>query len=474
MSNSVFKKMIMTYLAVILISFIIFALLLINMLEDYYFEKRTEALINEGQKLNNSVINYLNGEVSYERLSVELESIERFLNSKIWVVDNKGYIYGVSNKSQEEWIGKQVSTGDIISVLNGEIITNRGGYDEVFKGPVLTVGVPIIINGNVKNAVFMHSPIYEVEETIKEILKLILTSITIALGISMMLIYFTSQRISKPLMEMNKITKVIASGEFQKRLDIVSDDEIGQLAQSFNNMAGELEKLEEMRKGFIADVSHELRSPLTVIKGYIKGLMEDEIDNDKKAMYVDIIYEETERLTELINNLLDLSKMESGSYPLNIAEFNINELLRRNIIKFGNKLEEKNIEVEVQFKEEPLLVKAEKESISQVVSNIIDNAIKFMGDNDNLSIRTYIKNKKAHISIEDSGLGIPKEELNDIWKRFHKGDKSRSRQVKGTGLGLSIVKEIIKNHNENIWVESEINKGTKFTFTLELVKPKAK
>ncbi|WP_207753508.1 sensor histidine kinase [Sporosalibacterium faouarense] len=464
--------MTLVYLIVILISFAILGVSMIKMFENYYFEKRSEALIESGEKLNKTVIQYLNNTISYERLSVELESIERFLNAKIWVIDKSGRIYGISSVSEQEWIGKQISNEDKVRVLQGKIISKMGEYDEVFGVPVLTVGMPIYINNVVINAVFMHTPVYEIDETLHEVYKIILTSMAVALIIATLLIYYTSQRISKPLTEINSITKKIASGEFHKRLNIKSNDEIGQLSQSFNNMAKDLEKLEEMRKGFIADVSHELRSPLTLIKGYIKGLMDENLSDEKRNQYVKIIYGETERLTELINNLLDLSRMESGNYPLNIVSFDINELLRRNIIKFGNKLEEKNIDVDVDFQEDPLKVRGEMESISQVISNIIDNAIKFMNNDseDKLMITSCIKNEKAYISIADTGLGIPNNEKENIWKRFYKGDKSRSRQIKGTGLGLSIVKEIIKNHGEDIWIESEVNKGTKFTFTLDAIK----
>lgn len=441
---------------------------MIKMLGNYYFDKKSDALINEGKKLNTTIVRHLNGEVGYERLSTELESIERFLNTKIWVVDRLGYVYGVSSKTETKWIGRQLSEEDIISVLKGNVITKRGEYDEYFGSPVMTVGVPIFINGEVVTGVFMHSPIYEVNETLREIYKIIFYAIGISLLIATILLYIISQKISKPILEINKITKVIASGEFSKRVAIESNDEIGQLAESFNNMAQELDKLEEMRKGFIADVSHELRSPLTLIKGYIKGLMNMDLTYEKRQEYLNIISDETERLTELINNLLDLSKMESGKYSVNMTKFDINELIRRNIIKFSNKLEEKDIEVEVSFSHDPIFVLAEKDSISQVLSNLIDNAIKFMHDKDSLTIKAEKENKKAIVSIKDTGIGISEDDIKNIWQRFYKGDKSRSRQVKGTGLGLSIVKEIIKSHNEKIWVQSKIDGGTEFTFTLRL------
>lgn len=468
MFNTVFKKLLSVYLIVILIIFTVLAVSMIKMFENYYFEKRSEALIAEGQKLNSTVIKYLNNQVTYERLEMEMESIERFLNAKIWIIDKMGYVYGVSSKSETKWIGRQLTEGDIVSVLKGNIIAKRGSYDTYFGSPVMTVGIPIFINGKVENGIFMHSPIYEIKETLKETYKIIVYSMLISMIIAVVLLYFISEKISRPIKEMNKITKIIASGEFDKRVTIMSRDEIGQLAVSFNNMAEELNKLEEMRKGFIADVSHELRTPLTLIKGYVKGLMDKEIAEEKRGEYLDIIYKETDRLTELINNLLDLSRMELGKSILNIEKFDINELIRRNIINYSNKLEEKEINVEANFKYDPILVMADKESISRVISNLVDNGIKFMNSGGSLFISTDVRENKAIISIRDTGVGIPEEDINNIWQRFYKGDKSRSRKVKGTGLGLAIVKEIIKNHNEQIWVKSRIGEGTEFTFTLKL------
>lgn len=468
MFNTVFKKLVSVYLIVILVIFAVLGASMIKMFENYYFEKRSEALIAEGQKLNSTVIKYINRQVTYERLKLEMESIERFLNTKVWVVDKMGYVYGVSNRSETKLIGRQLTEEDIVSVLKGNIITKRGSYDEYFDSPVMTVGIPIFINGKVENGVFMHSPIYEIKETLNGTYKIIIYSMLISMAIAVVLLYFISQRISKPIKEINKITKVIASGEFDKRVSIISKDEIGQLAVSFNHMAEELDKLEEMRKGFIADVSHELRTPLTLIKGYVKGLMDMELSEETRIEYLDIIYREIGRLTELINNLLDLSRMESGKSILNMDKLDINELIRRTIVYYSNRLEEKDINVEARFKHDPTYVIADKESISQVISNLVDNAIKFMNNGGNLVIETDIKGDKALISIKDTGIGIPENEVNNIWQRFYKGDKSRSRQIKGTGLGLSIVKEIIKSHNEQIWVSSKPGEGTVFKFTLKL------
>ncbi len=468
MFNTVFKKLVSVYLIVILVIFAVLGVSMIKIFENYYFEKRSEALIVEGQKLNSTVIKYLNHQVTYERLEIEMEAIERFLNTKVWVVDKMGYVYGVSNRSETKLIGRQLTEKDIVNVLKGNIIAKRGSYDEYFESPVMTVGIPIFINGKVENGIFMHSPIYEIKETLNETYKIIIYSILISMTIAVILLYFISQKISRPIKEINQITKVIASGEFDKRVSIMSKDEIGQLAVSFNHMAEELDKLEEMRKGFIADVSHELRTPLTLIKGYVKGLMDVELSEERRVEYLDIINRETGRLTELINNLLDLSKMESGKDIPNMEVFDINELIRRIIINYSNKLEEKDINVEVRFNYDPTLVLADKESISQVISNLVDNAIKFMNSGGNLLIETETKENKALISIKDTGIGIPESDLNNIWQRFYKGDKARSRQIKGTGLGLSIVKEIIKNHKEQIWVESKVGEGTVFRFTLEL------
>ena len=280
------------------------------------------------------------------------------------------------------------------------------------------------------------------------------------------LVYIFSLKISNPLKQINEAAKKIAKGEFKDRLIITSQDEVGQLSNSFNEMAVALSSLEEMRRDFIANVSHELRTPMTSILGFLNGIIDETIPLNKHKEYLTIVVEEVNRLNRLVTDLLDLAKMEAGQVSLNLKIFDINELIRRCIIKLESIIVEKNIDIETYFDEESIQVYADIDSIERVLTNLLHNAVKFTLENGKIILRTEIVKDKINISIEDDGLGIEKNEIDNIWERFYKSDKARTKVKGGTGLGLAIVKNIINEHKQEIWIESEIQVGSKFTFTL--------
>ena len=232
-------------------------------------------------------------------------------------------------------------------------------------------------------------------------------------------------------------------------------------------MVDDLQKLEEMRRGFIANVSHELRTPMTSIRGFIEGILDGTIPPDRQKDYLLIVRDETNRLNRLVNDLLDLAKMEAGEITLNIKPFDINELIRICVIKLETLITSKNIEIEANFENDNLLVSADRDSIERVIINLLHNAVKFSNENGKIILETVKNKDKVLISIKDSGIGIDENEQKRVWDRFYKSDKSRGKDKTGTGLGLAIVKNIVNEHKQDIWVESEIGLGTKFTFTLD-------
>jgi signal transduction histidine kinase len=231
-------------------------------------------------------------------------------------------------------------------------------------------------------------------------------------------------------------------------------------------MAVALQNIEEMRRGFVANVSHELRTPMTSIRGFVDGILDGTIPPEKQNQYLTIVKDETIRLNRLVNDLLDLARMEAGEVKLNISVFDINELVRKCVIKLESLLLEKGLTVDANFEEEDLPVKADSDSIERVIYNLMHNAIKFTPENGEIRVKTYVEKDKAIISVEDTGKGIAESEIPYIFERFYKTDKSRSADRTGVGLGLAIVRNIIVSHNETIKVESEEGHGTRFIFTL--------
>ena len=271
-----------------------------------------------------------------------------------------------------------------------------------------------------------------------------------------------------PVNQMREIAAAITQGDFSKKVEICTRDEIADLAKTFNLMAVELQEVEETQQAFIANISHDFRSPLTSIRGFVQAMLDGVIPPDQYDKYLNIVFDETNRLSKLANDLLELNRMESGRDELHIVRFDINEMIRKLTLGFEQRAEEKKLQIEFKFAQERLYVNADLDKIQRVIYNLVDNAIKFTNEGDSITISSDIINRKASVSVQDTGIGMDEEAVRHIFERFHKGDKSRGLNKTGMGLGLAIVKQIIVNHGEGIQVFSKEGEGTKFTFTLPL------
>lgn len=279
-------------------------------------------------------------------------------------------------------------------------------------------------------------------------------------------ILFSQRIIIRPLAQINYVADKISKGEVGKRVDIESDDEIGALASSFNSMAESIEQVESNRRLFISNVSHEIRSPITSIKGFIGGILDGIVPEEKQNYYLKLTYEEIQRLTRLINDLLDLSAIEEGHLKLNLEEIDLNEIIRASVIKFETKIRDKKLKVNVSLEDDKVYVVADKDRLTQVVINVLDNAIKYANEGGNVKLNTKIKGSKVIVSIFNDGPVISDEDIKHIWDRFYKADKARSSKV-STGLGLSIVRSILTQHGEDIWVNNSPEGGVTFNFTIK-------
>jgi signal transduction histidine kinase len=235
-------------------------------------------------------------------------------------------------------------------------------------------------------------------------------------------------------------------------------------------MADELSKLEDYRRDFVSNISHDFRSPLTSIKGYLEAMKDGTIPPEKQARYLDIVLNETQRLTKLTQGLLDLNKLESYGPYLKITEFDIIDVIKSTLNTFEIKGIERNVAIYLNNHAENTVVMADKTKIQQVIYNLIDNALKFTPDGKRIFVTVTETEDKLHVSVRDEGMGMDEEMQKKIFIRFYKGDPSRGKDKTGTGLGLAITKEIIKAHNESITVTSKVGEGTEFVFTLSKAK----
>lgn len=390
-----------------------------------------------------------------------------FLNADIIIVNNDGEITestATINSVPAEYM-KELETKSRI--------VKKGTFNGEYPKKMLTVGYPIYYQGTRIGNAFLNMFLPEMQRTAMELIYVFILAALISMIFAFVMVYIQSMRISRPISRINSAVRDMAAGNFGKRVEVESNDEIGQLASSFNFMADSIEDLEKQRSGFVSDVSHELRTPMTSISGFVEGILDGTIPPEKHEYYLQIVLDESRRLTKLVNDMLEMSKMSSSEYKLDISEFDINELIRTCIIGLENRICEKKLDLNVDFKTEELKVLADKDSIKRVVLNIMDNAIKFSYPNTTMGISTWIEKRKVYVSIGNFGDGIDSADLSSIFNRFYKTDKSRTNEKSGAGLGLSLVKNIMVMHKQSIWVESvDAKEGsnakyTKFTFTLE-------
>lgn len=494
--NTIFKKLVSIFSALLILSFIVTGGFLYYFLNDYGTEQKKTTLERSAEVIKNAFEAFYENRdsISLKWFEISLNQSSVLSNSMIWIVDDTGHIFYSEPKMSDDFLAQYIDETSFpklpdpkqyLDVMNNgnQTINKTGDFFGFFKNDVfkdkgsswLTVQMPIqIIPSNGKQqtiaAVYLHTPVPEIHKLRSSVFRLFMISGGVAIFLAIILAYIFSLKFTRPLKQINNAAKIIAGGEFKNRLVVSSQDEIGQLADSFNQMVDDLQKLEEMRQGFIANVSHELRTPMTSIRGFIEGILDGTIPPERQNNYLLIVRDETNRLNRLVNDLLDLAKMEAGEITLNIKPFDINELIRLCVIKHETLITSKNLDIEAKFENENLLVNADRDSIERVIINLLHNAVKFSNENGRIILETAKNKDKILISIKDNGVGIDESEQKRVWDRFYKSDKSRGKDKTGTGLGLAIVKNIINEHKQDIWVESEIGFGTKFTFTLDYFK----
>ena len=333
------------------------------------------------------------------------------------------------------------------------------------SGNVLTIGVPYAdTRGAVVGAVLLHVSTSATEADYTDVIRYAAVGGIAALLLGALLAYQVASRQTKPLREIQQAVNAFSSGDFEK-IPVRGNDEMAKLAESFNRMAEDLNRLEDSRRTFVANVSHELRSPMTSIRGYVQGILDGTIGQDEQNRYLDVVLSETQRLTKLVNELLELSRFDSGKSSVNPQRFDITALILKVMFEYEQRIEARGIDVDIEFREQPLYVLADPDRITQVLNNLIDNAVKFSDDSGLITVRAQIQNEKCAVIISNTGPGISREDLPMIFERFYKADKAHTAGM-GTGLGLAIVKKIVDQHGEAVSASSVIG-DTSFTFTLK-------
>lgn len=411
---------------------------------------------------------YFTEALSASDVQVQLSGMQTYLDADIWFTDENGEMIRSAQRQSSNFSPLKIENFNPAEAGGSQYLF--GTYHDYFPEKMITVLAPVTEGFLTRGYLLIHKPYEDLADIHHHImlityivfLVIYLLSFSILLGVH----YF----VYRPLRKITEAAKQYASGNLEHEIHINTEDEIGYLSASLNYMSSQIRDMNDYQKKFIANVSHDFRSPLTSIKGYVNAMADGTIPTELYDKYLKIILFETERLTDLTQDLLTLNEFDTKELLLDKSGFDIHEIIRNTAASFEGTCTSKKISIELLFASKVLPVYADKRKIQQVLYNLLDNAIKFSNPDSIVSIETTERSGKVFISVKDFGIGIPKKSLNQIWERFYKTDLSRGKDKKGTGLGLAIVKEIMKAHGENINVVSTEGVGTEFIFSLPLKK----
>lgn len=472
MKRTLYQKLLLAYLLFAILALVLLSTFTQKIAEDYLIKTESEKLYRESTIMASHLRAVFPNDLNnLSDTQDDLEIICGYMGAEIWIIDNQGHILlDSSNPSvyQEALLLRPQDFTDFNVADFGNAYYQIGTFYENFKSETLSVYAPITVDYKVRGYVLIHKSLSTILQGTDAIVNIVFRSASMIFFSSLLVLLAFTFIVYRPLLKITKAADRYAKGDFKQQTKLYSNDEIGYIAKTMDYMAMELETLEDEQKKFISNVSHDFRSPLTSIKGYIEAMIDGTIPVEMQEKYLNIILFETERLNKLTQSILNLNRFRGQGMLLDITDFDINSIIRSTIQTFEGTCSKKGLSFDLFLTEQQLFVKGDMSKIQQVLYNLIDNATKFSHNNSAITIETTIKNGKVFISIKDTGIGIPSDSIKKIWERFYKTDLSRGKDKKGTGLGLAIVKEIVQAHNQNINVISTEGVGTEFIFTLPL------
>lgn len=468
MRKTIYLKFLVGYAIFGIFSYLLIATYVPNMLTNYFIREESSSLYQEAVLIAETYASKLyTSEISLDTVKTQIDALTVFLDADIWILNPSGRLVLDS--------AHPLNVDEIIMIDGFDPSSVAGNYYTIgtffdsFDQKMLSVMAPILSNYEINGYVVIHSDYSSITQSCYSLQGAIYFCFGILFVLSFILLFFFMGFVYLPLKKITKATEQYASGNYHYELQPESNDEIGYLAGILSYMASEIARTEDDQKKFVANISHDFRSPLTSIRGYLEAMLDGTIPSELYPKYLRIVLNETERLTKLTNGLLQLNNLNTKGMLLEKTNFDINKVIRDTAASFEGTCSKKNIKLQLFLTGDRLFVRADMGKIQQVLYNLLDNAIKFSHENSGIKIETTEKKNKLYISVKDYGIGIPKEELKLVWDRFYKSDASRGKDKKGTGLGLSITKEIIHSHGENINVVSTLDAGSEFIFTLPVV-----
>lgn len=478
--RSIFQKYLGVCILVIVVSMISLGITMLFFVANYWENEKKDNLIENANQVASVIVASSNFNSANRTLviddpdlfTVTISTMAKTIDADIFVVNNKGKVQYCSEEGT--CIHKKA---ELSQDILGQTITNNyfeyGTLDGFYDDTYYTAGAPVIINdgGNQEVVAFCYVSTKSafVAGLTMSMMRMFIIAAIITMLLSLVIVGILSFNMARPLREMSQAAKKFAVGDFSSRVRVSGDDEITELAIAFNNMADSLSSSESMRRSFIANVSHELKTPMTTIAGFIDGMLDGTIPKEQHSHYMNIVSLEVKRLSRLVQSMLSLSRIENGELKLSKQDFEMFSVIVNVLAGFEMQISSKNIDIRGLENFGQLKVNADPDLIHQVIYNLIENAVKFTNENGYISFSALETTYDITVSIENSGPGIPREDIRYIFDRFYKTDKSRSMDKKGMGLGLFITKSIMRLHGGHIFVESEPDVYCRFTFNLPVI-----
>jgi len=467
MQKTLFKKYLRITSLIIAISFLILSVVMLVFVSTYWNTEKRSLLLKNAQSVAEIAASSV---TSTERMQEFVAAFSGNTDADIFVTKTNGQVV-IAAFAEDSKIQGSIQVGaDIMQkALAGRYI-GQGTMGGIYSQPFYSVGVPIIvtIDGSKATigAVFTSYNVHSFNTFRYEIIRVFVLAAIAAFMVAFCAVWLFSYKLVRPLRDMAVAARTFGDGNFSIRVPVTSQDEIGELAVAFNNMASSLSSGESVRRNFIANVSHELKTPMTTIAGFIDGILDGTIPAEKQSYYLNIVSQEIKRLSRLVRTMLDLSRIDSGELRLRPARFDLTNTVLIALLSFEKAIDDKKLEIRGLENAESLFVDGDPDMIHQVVYNLIENAVKFTNQTGYLEIRITDQPGRTVVAIKNSGPGIAPDELPLIFDRFYKTDKSRSQDKNGMGLGLYIVRTIIKLHGGEINVSSVQNEYCQFEFWL--------
>lgn len=479
LKNNIFAKYFFLFAGIFLVVLTILGSTLTILVGVYTQNENTKLLKENTQTIANTVratliVQDMNSNYSVEKEMIcnSLNVVSSSIDADVFVCDVEGNVILCKERAESmPFLGQLPQCefhGDYIIGDNLLKSIYEGGY--AGKGVVngqksYIVGCPIYSGDEIIGSVFATTET-QGDSLVYAVLRLFLLSALACLALAFVCIWHLTKNFVKPLKQMSAAAKQFAIGDFSYRVKVSGEDELAELGRAFNDMADALDTLESSRRSFVSNVSHELRTPMTSIGGFIDGILDGTIPREKQDYYLGIVSGEIRRLSRLVVAMLNMSKIESGSFEMKPSNYDISDQIIHILLTFEQKIEEKHIEILGLEDLKPTYIVADTDMIYQVIYNIFDNAVKFTNESGYIKVTMSENEKEIEVHIKNSGIGIKNEELSKVFERFYKVDKSRSLDAKGAGLGLYIVKMMVEMHGGSIWALSEDESSAEFVFRL--------